>query len=226
LHAVADQADILITSTGAAQPIFRREHAQQFLQRRRNRPMFYIDIAVPRDVAPEVNRLEGAFVYDIDDLQSVAASHMSERSREAMQAEAIVQAEVERFATGQQTLSAVPAIVSLQQSMEELRQAELERMQGKLQSLSAEQRSAVEALTRGLINKVLHQPLQAMKAAARNGDLTVAEAVQQIFGLQGGGDRSPQNAADSSQPDPEPPKQAAAESDPPQPSRPLEASRR
>jgi glutamyl-tRNA reductase len=183
LHAVAEQADILITSTGAAQPIFRREHAQQFLQRRRNRPMFYIDIAVPRDVAPEVNRLEGAFVYDVDDLQSVAASHMSDRSREALQAEAIVQAEVERFTTGQQILSAVPAIVSLQQSMEELRQAELERMQGKLHSLSAEQRNAVEALTRGLINKVLHQPLQAMKAAASNGDLTVVEAVQQIFGL-------------------------------------------
>jgi glutamyl-tRNA reductase len=195
LHAVADQADILITSTGAAQPIFRREHAQQFLHRRRNRPMFYIDIAVPRDVAPEVNRLEGAFVYDIDDLQSVAASHLSERSKEAIEAEAIVQAEVERFATGQQTLSAVPAIVSLQQSMEELRQAELRRMQGRLQSLSAEQRNAVEALTRGLINKVLHQPLQAMKAAARNGDVTMAESVQQIFGL------SPQTAvADSSSP--------------------------
>jgi glutamyl-tRNA reductase len=187
LHAIADQADILITSTGAAQPIFRREHAQQFLHRRRNRPMFYIDIAVPRDVSPEVNRLEGAFVYDIDDLQSVTASHMNERSREAMEAEAIVQAEVERFANGQQTLSAVPAIVSLQQSMEELRQAELKRMQGKLQSLSAEQRSAVEALTRGLINKVLHQPLQAMKAAARNGDLRVVEAAQQIFGLSSRG---------------------------------------
>jgi glutamyl-tRNA reductase len=191
LHAIADQADILITSTGAAQPIFRREHAQQFLHRRRNRPMFYIDIAVPRDVAPEVNRLEGAFVYDIDDLQSVAASHMSERSSEAMQAEAIVQAEVERFANGQQTLSAVPAIVSLQQSMEDLRQAELRRMQGKLQSLSPEQRSAVEALTRGIINKVLHQPLQAMKAAARNGDLTVAEAVRQIFGLTVQSDAEP-----------------------------------
>ena len=206
LHSIADQADILITSTGSVQPIFRREHAQQFLHRRRNRPMFYIDIAVPRDVAPEVNRLEGAFVYDIDDLQSVAASHMSERSSEAMQAEAIVQAEVERFANGQQTLSAVPAIVSLQQSMEELRQAELRRMQGKLQSLSPEQRSAVDALTRGLINKVLHQPLQAMKAAARNGDLTVAEAVRQIFGLtlQGGG-TNPQSEA-------LPGKEAAAES--------------
>lgn len=186
LYAVADQADILITSTGAAQPIFRREQVQQFLHRRRNRPMFFIDIAVPRDVAPEVNKLEGAFVYDIDDLQSVAASHLNERSREAGEAEAIVQAEVERYASGQQTRSAVPAIVSLQQSMEELRQAELRRMQGKLQSLTLEQRNAVEALTRGLINKVLHQPLQALKSAARLGDPTIAEAVRQIFGLTGG----------------------------------------
>jgi glutamyl-tRNA reductase len=214
LHAVADQADILITSTGAAQPIFRREHAQQFLHRRRNRPMFYIDIAVPRDVAPEVNRLEGAFVYDIDDLQSVAASHMSARSKEAMQAESIVQAEVERFASGQQTLSAVPAIVSLQQSMEELRQAELRRMQGKLQSLSEEQRGAVEALTRGLINKVLHQPLQAMKAAARNGDLTIVEAVQQIFGLSSqGGELSSQGGATAQRSDVDAAKEAAAETE-------------
>jgi glutamyl-tRNA reductase len=130
---------------------------------------------------------------------------MNERSREAMLAEAIVQAEVERFANGQQTLSAVPAIVSLQQSMEELRQAELRRMQGKLQSLSAEQRSVVEALTRGLINKVLHQPLQAMKAAASNGDLRVVEAVQQIFGLTAqGGDAALQTEAEA-------PKGAAAE---------------
>ena len=181
-------------------------------------PMFYIDIAVPRDVAPEVNRLEGAFVYDIDDLQSVAASHMSDRSREAMQAEAIVQAEVERFATGQQTLSAVPAIVLLQQSMEELRQTELRRMQGKLQSLSTEQRSAVEALTRGLINKVLHNPLQAMKTAARKGDLTVAEAVQQIFGLPAQVESERAAAGPSAEP-------ASAEqaSDA---SRPLEATRR
>jgi glutamyl-tRNA reductase len=148
--------------------------------------MFYIDIAVPRDVAPEVNKLEGAFVYDIDDLQSVAASHLNERSREARDAEAIVQAEVERYASGQQTRTAVPAIVSLQQSMEELRQAELRRMQGKLQSLTPEQRNAVEALTRGLINKVLHQPLQALKSAARDGNPLIAEAVQQIFGLNGG----------------------------------------
>jgi glutamyl-tRNA reductase len=187
LYAMADEADILITSTGSAQPIFRREHAQHFLQRRRSRPMFFIDIAVPRDVAPEVNKLDGAFVYDIDDLQSVAASHLHERSREAAEAEAIVDAEVERYAHGQQTLQVVPAIVGLQQSLEELRQAELRRMQGKLQSLTAEQRTAVEALTRGLIAKVLHQPVQAMKAAAREGDLSLVTAAQQLFDLPAAG---------------------------------------
>jgi glutamyl-tRNA reductase len=169
-------------------------------------------------------------VYDIDDLQSVAASHMSERSKEAMQAEAIVHAEVERFATGQQTLSAVPAIVSLQQSMEELRQAELKRMQGKLQSLSDEQRGAVEALTRGLINKVLHQPLQAMKAAARDGDLTVVEAVQQIFGLSSrGGGLASQTGDTPSASEAAQQKDTAAEkteTETSEPIRPLEATRR
>ena len=76
LHDTASQADIVISSTGAPHPIFRREHGQVFLQRRRNRPMFFIDIAVPRDVDPEMGKLEGIFVYDIDDLQAVAAAHL------------------------------------------------------------------------------------------------------------------------------------------------------
>ena len=88
LYEVASEADIVISSTGAPHPIFRREHGQAFMHRRRNRPMFFIDIAVPRDVDPAVNQLEGIFVYDIDDLQAVAASHMAERSRQAGDAEA------------------------------------------------------------------------------------------------------------------------------------------
>lgn len=182
LHAHADQADIIVTSTGAPEPIFRREHAQQFLHRRRNRPIFFIDIAVPRDVDPEVNRLEGTFLYDIDDLQSVAASHMDARSREAQEAEAIVAREVERFEQGMQTLDAVPAIVALQQSFEQVRQAEHRRLQGKLHSLTPEQREAVEALTRGLVNKLLHQPLRAIKEAARDGDTATVAAVNTLFG--------------------------------------------
>ena len=87
LYEAASEADIVISSTGAPHPIFRREHGQAFLHRRRNRPMFFIDIAVPRDVDPAMNKLEGIFVYDIDDLQQVAAAHMDERSRQALDAE-------------------------------------------------------------------------------------------------------------------------------------------
>ena len=81
LYETATEADIVISSTGAPHPIFRKEHGQPFMHRRRNRPMFFIDIAVPRDVDPAMNKVEGIFVYDIDDLQAVAASHMAERSR-------------------------------------------------------------------------------------------------------------------------------------------------
>ena len=183
LYVNADQADIIITSTGAAQPIFRPEHAQQFLHRRRNRPMFFIDIAVPRDVDPRVNRLEGVFLYDIDDLQSVTATHLDERSREAAQAEEIIRSEVERFERGLQTRSVTPAVIALQRQFERVRQEEHRRIESKLRTLTPEQRSAVDALTRGMMNKVLHQPLKAMKAAAREGDSSVVETVQQIFNL-------------------------------------------
>ena len=96
MREAASQADIVITSTGASAPIFRKEAGQAFLHKRKNRPMFFIDIAVPRDVDPEMNRLEGIFLYDIDDLPSVAASRLAERTREAADAEAVIAAEVER----------------------------------------------------------------------------------------------------------------------------------
>jgi glutamyl-tRNA reductase len=170
LHEAASRADIVITSTGAPHPIFRREHGQAFLHKRKNRPMFFIDIAVPRDVDPEMNRLDGIFVYDIDDLQHVAAAHMEERSRAAVEAEAIIAAEVERFRQRQRAVDAAPAIVALQRRGEELRQAEMERHHARLSGLNAEQLAAVEALTRGLVNKFLHPPMQALKQAAREGD--------------------------------------------------------
>jgi glutamyl-tRNA reductase len=130
LYDAASQADIVISSTGAPHPIFRREHGQAFLHRRRNRPMFFIDIAVPRDVDPAMGKLEGIFVYDIDDLQAVAAAHMVERSREATDAEALIAAEVERFHQRQLTVNVAPAIVALQQQAEEIRQAELQTRAG------------------------------------------------------------------------------------------------
>jgi glutamyl-tRNA reductase len=185
LHARADEADILITSTGSPEFIFRTPHAQQFLHRRRNRPMFIIDIAVPRDVDPEINRLDGIFLYDIDDLQSVAVSNLSDRGREAQRAEEILEHELARYQRRIETLDVVPALVDLQAAAEDIRQAELRRAQSRLQSLTPAQQNAVEVLTRGLVNKFLHLPLQALKAAAREGDLVTVEAIRTAFGLNG-----------------------------------------
>jgi glutamyl-tRNA reductase len=183
LYATADQADIIITSTGSQEYIFKREHGQQFLHKRRNRPMFFIDIAVPRDIDPEMNRVDGVFLYDIDDLQSVSASHLDERSREAERAEAIIAEEVLRYQRRAQALNVTPMIVDLQHTAEELRQAELRRAQTRLQSLSPEQQAAVEALTRGLMNKFLHLPMQALKAAALEADTVMLEVMRTVFHL-------------------------------------------
>jgi glutamyl-tRNA reductase len=183
LYAHADQADIIITSTGSARPVFRREHAQHFLQQRRGRPMFFIDIAVPRDVDPEVNKLDGIFLYDIDDLQSVAGSHLKERGKEAELAEAMILAEVDKYQRRLHALNVAPEIVRCQQSAEEMRRAELRRLASRLQGLSPEQQAAVEALTRGLVNKFLHQPVQAIKAAASEGNSAAVDALREAFGV-------------------------------------------
>jgi glutamyl-tRNA reductase len=170
LYAEADRADIVITSTGAPQKLFGRSHGQHFLHRRRNRPMFFIDIAVPRDVDPGMNDVEGCFVYDIDDLQQVAAANLEDRSREAAAAETIVSREVDKYQQRLQSRGAVPAILALQQSAEVIREAELKRIQSKLASLTPEQQAAVEALTRSLTAKLLHPQLVALRRAVQPGE--------------------------------------------------------
>jgi glutamyl-tRNA reductase len=159
LYEQADRADIVITSTGAEQHIFARAHGQQFLERRRHRPMFFIDIAVPRDVDPRMNQVEGCFVYDIDDLQQVAAAHLADRGRESAAAENIVSGEVEKYQQRIESLDAVPAILALQQNAEALRQAELARAARRLAALTPEQQAAVDAMTRSLTAKLLHQQI-------------------------------------------------------------------
>ena len=183
LYETASSADIVISSTGAPHHIFRPEHGQAFLHRRRNRPMFFIDIAVPRDVDPAMNKLDGMFVYDIDDLQQVAAAHMEERSREAMDAETLIAVEVERFQQRQRTVNLAPAIVALQRKAEEIRQGELHRIHARLGTLTPEQVAAVEALTRGLMNKFLHPPMQAIKQAAREGDSARLDALCEAWSV-------------------------------------------
>jgi glutamyl-tRNA reductase len=186
LYEAASDADIVISSTGAPHPIFRREHGQAFMHRRRNKPMFFIDIAVPRDVDPAMGKLEGIFVYDIDDLQQVAAAHMAERSRVASDAETLIAGEVERFHQRQRAVNAAPAIVAIQRQAEEIRLAEIRRIRTRLGSLSAEQAEAVEALTRGLVNKFLHPPMQALKQAARENNQARLDALCDAWQVSAG----------------------------------------
>jgi glutamyl-tRNA reductase len=185
LYDHCDRADIVITSTGAPHAIFRREHGEQFLARRKNRPMFFIDIAVPRDVAPEMAKLDGIFAYDIDDLQQAVSSHVADRHHEAELAEAIITSELERFEARLHTRDVVPTIVSLQDHLETIRQAEIDRVRSRMGTLTSEQEMAVEALTRGIINKVMHTPITTLKSAARESEATtVIDVVRRLFNLQ------------------------------------------
>jgi glutamyl-tRNA reductase len=185
LYEHCEHADIVITSTGSPVAIFRREHGEMFLAKRRNRPMFFIDIAVPRDIDPEMNKLDGIFVYDIDDLQDAVSSHVEDRRKEAAHAEAIIDAEVERFQARLQSLHVVPTIVSLQDQFETIRQAELDRIRGRLGKLTPEQEMAVEALSRGIVNKILHTPIRSLKSAAAGPEITtLIDSFRKLFELQ------------------------------------------
>lgn len=185
LYESVPKADIVISSTGAPHTIFRKEHGEKFLAQRKNRPMFFIDIAVPRDVDAALNDLDGIFVYDVDDLQQVVQSHMGDRKREAQRAEQIVEDEVLKFQQRLLQADVVPTIVSLQEHLETIRQAELDRLRGKLGELSPEQEIAVDALTKGIINKIMHTPITTLKSAARQGEhvTTVVDIVRKIFNL-------------------------------------------
>lgn len=186
LYEQCESADIVITSTGSPVAIFRREHGERFLSRRRNRPMFFIDIAVPRDVDPALNELDGIFVYDIDDLQDAVSSHVAGRRHEAERAEQIIEAEVERFQARLHTLDLAPTIISLQDQFETIRQAEFERIRGRLGKLTPEQEQAIEALSRGIVNKILHTPIRSLKSAAAGSEMTtLIESFRKIFDLQG-----------------------------------------
>ncbi len=183
LASQAHRADIVITSTGAGgvNKLFTPAHGREFLERRRNRPMFFIDIAVPRDVDPDLNKVDGCFVYDIDDLQQVAASNLASRSKEAAAAEAIVSREVERYQARLSELDAVPTIRALQHHAEELRQAEVARSLVKLGSLTPAQQEAIEAMTRSITAKLLHAPMTAIRSAASDGDSALLRQLRSFY---------------------------------------------
>jgi glutamyl-tRNA reductase len=143
-----------------------------------------VDLAVPRDIDPSLSSIDGCFVYDIDDLEAVVAASLQGRRAEAVHAERIVAAEAERFREWQASLAVVPAITSLRARAEEIRAAELARIEARLEGLSESERAVVETVTAQIVNKLLHLPTVRMKEAAVTADgLIYAEVVRHLFGL-------------------------------------------
>ncbi len=176
--------DIAITSSGAPHFILTEENMRPVMAARRHRPMFLIDIAVPRNIAPEVNSLEAVFLYDIDDLGRVVEKNLKGRQSEAEQAETIITEEVEKILHRMEARKVTPTIVKLQEQVENWKKSELDRVRGKLGELSPQQNEAVETLLRGVMNKMLHGPLSELRATAGKpeGELT-AEMIRRMFKL-------------------------------------------
>jgi glutamyl-tRNA reductase len=174
------RADVVLSSTSAPGWILDRPAVERLLPARRGRPLFLIDLAVPRDLDPAIHELEGCYLYDIDDLAAVVSETLAGRRREAERAEAIVAAEAERFREWQAALDVVPAIASLRARAEEIRAAELRRAK-----LSDAERRAAESVTAAVLNKLLHLPTIRMKEAAAAADGVIyADAVRHLFGLE------------------------------------------
>jgi glutamyl-tRNA reductase len=187
LHEHLVAADIVISSTSAPHYVVTREHVERAMKERRHRPIFFIDIAVPRDLDPEINRIDAAFLYDIDDLTHVVEENRGERDRAALTAETIVTDELGKTNAWLRSLEVVPTIAGLRETIEGIRAAEFERLGGRLGDLNEDQRQQVEMLTNSIVNKILHLPTVRMKEAAGSQEsYRYVDAVRTLFGLNGG----------------------------------------
>jgi glutamyl-tRNA reductase len=177
-------ADIVITATGSQRPILERAQVEASIGRRAS-PLLVVDVAVPRDVEASVGDLEQVFLYNVDDLQTVVQESLSRRAGEIERAELIVTEEVERFTAWRRSRAAVPTVVALRRRFEAIRRAELQRLEGKLSGLPAEARARVDEITRLLVEKLLLEPTERLKALPDDETrLAYTEAVNRLFGLR------------------------------------------
>lgn len=182
LMSALTSADIVITATGAARPILTRAQVESV--RRRNAPLFIIDVAVPRDVEAGVGDIEQVFLYNVDDLQSIVDENISKRSAEIARAEGIVTEEVDRFVKWHRSRTAVPTIVALRQRFDTIRRAELRRLEGKLTGLPPEAGRIVDDITRLIMEKTLLEPTEQLKALPdEETQAAYTEALNRVFGL-------------------------------------------
>lgn len=185
LMIVLAQADIVITATGSQIPIITRANVESVMGRRRRDPLFIIDIAIPRDVEPGAGDIEQVFLYNVDDLQAIVQENLSRRSAEIRKAEDIVAEEVGKFMAWQRSRGAVPTVVALRQRFDAIRKSELQRLDGKLAGLDAEERGRVDEVTRLIVEKLLLEPTEQLKALPdEETQVVYTEAIRRVFGLR------------------------------------------
>jgi glutamyl-tRNA reductase len=179
------EMDIVLASSGAAEYVLRKDDLRQVLKRRHNRPIYLIDIAVPRNVDPAVNDLDGVTLVDIDDLGREVAENRKSRAREAGQAEQIIDEEIDRLIERFSARSVAPTIVSLQEQLDTLSRAELDKLRARFGPMNREQEQALEAYTRSLLNKIAHGPITELRRAAASpqGEHTIA-LIRRLFRLE------------------------------------------
>jgi glutamyl-tRNA reductase len=178
------KADIIVSSTGAPEVVIHKAEVQSALKLRKNRSMFFIDIAVPRDIDPAVNELDNVYVYDIDDLQHVVEENRKTRLREAALAEAIIAREVEDALQWFGEQQVVPAVIRLRRKAETIRHQELEKLFAKLGPLSDSERQAIEAMSSSIINKLLHTPIVRLKQESQaKGGGRYLQVLRDLFSL-------------------------------------------
>jgi len=189
LDASLGASDIVITATGASAPILTKARVESVMWPRRNRPLFIIDIAVPRDVESAAGEIEQVFLYNIDDLQATVRENLARRASEVARAEAIVAEEVEKFATWLRSRGAIPTVVALRERFEAIRRSELERLESKMSALPPDSRARVDEITHLIVEKLLLMPTEQLKTLGDSDLVNVyADALTRLFGL---GDEEP-----------------------------------
>jgi glutamyl-tRNA reductase len=184
LKSALASADIVVTATGATEPVLTKATVDDVMRSRRSRPLFIIDIAMPRDVEPAAGDVDQVFLYHMDDLQVIVNENLARRTSELASAEAIVDEEVVRFAAWLQSREVVPTIVALRRRFESIRQAELQRLGSKLSGLPPEARARVDEITRLLTEKLLLTPTEQLKTVMEDGSaVAYAEALHRLFAL-------------------------------------------
>ncbi len=178
------EADIVICSTAASDYVITAQMAREALERRRNRPAFFIDISVPRNVDPAIGKIPNVFVFDIDDLESVISSNIREREREAERAELIVESEIMQFQQALRALDIGPTIGALRQKLQDIARLEMTRQRNRLGPLTPEQENAIESLLLSTVNKISHPVLSHLRRSYDTSDPDTIQAWREIFGLE------------------------------------------